>query len=77
MVKRIAADSYGGRALDPSEVLPICGFIVGATAIAVVLSPLIVLCALYVIAIESTRLLFGSVKFRGHSNPPLVRSEQK
>jgi hypothetical protein len=63
--RRIGAHPGGGRAVNLFEVLAICAFIIGAIAIATVLSPLIVLCALYVIAIETTRPLFGSAKFGG------------
>jgi hypothetical protein len=71
MVERVGTDPRRGRAVDLFEVSAICAFVLVAVAIAAVLSPLIVLCALCVIALETTRVLFGS------ANAAIVRSEQK
>jgi len=52
------SQQHRGRELQPRDALALCGFIVGAAAIGAALSPFAVLCALFVIVVETTHRLF-------------------
>jgi hypothetical protein len=52
--QRIGAHLYHGRKLDPRDVLAICVYVVPVAVIGVLLLPLAVLCALFVIVVQTT-----------------------
>jgi hypothetical protein len=62
--QRIGVDLRHGRKPDPRDALAICVYVVAAAAIGALLSPLAVMCALLVIAVEMMSRLFEAEQGR-------------